>query len=335
MLEEKFAKYPGHPGVAHYLIHSYDAPPIASKGLVAARRYADIAPAAPHALHMPSHIFTRVGAWQESAATNKRSMEVAKAGNEPDEAYHAVDYMVYAYLQMGRDAEARRTIDDAMKVTGISARFIAPYAIAAMPARYAFERGAWQEGAKLQPSNSAYPFVEAITYFSRIVAAARSGDLAAARRDADQLEVQHKALLAAKNSYWATEVEIQRLAAAGWIAAGEGKSEEALKLMRAAADLEDRNEKHIVTPARVVPARELLGEMLLEMKQPDLALREFEASQLREPNRFRNYLGAARAAEMAGDNTKAAGYYQKLVALAKDADTVRPELVKARTVAQR
>ncbi len=335
VLETKFAKYPDHPGVAHYLIHSYDAPPIASKGLVAARRYAGIAPAAPHALHMPSHIFTRVGAWDESAATNKRSMEVAKAGNEPDEAYHAVDYMVYAYLQMGRDAEARRTIDDAMKVTGISARFVAPYAIAAMPARYAFERGAWQEGAQLQPSGSTYPFVEAITYFSRSVGAARSGDLAAAKRDADQLETQHKALLAAKNSYWATEVEVQRLAAAGWIAAGEGKSEEALKFMRAAADLEDKNEKHIVTPARVVPARELLGEMLLEMKQPDLALREFEASQTREPNRFRNYLGAARSAEMAGDSAKAAGYYQKLVALAKNADTMRPELVKAKTVAQR
>ena len=335
VLEDKFAKVPGHPGVAHYLIHSYDAPPIAAKGLVAARRYADIAPAAPHALHMPSHIFTRVGAWQESATTNKRSMEVAKAGNEPDEAFHAVDYMVYAYLQMGRDAEARRTIDDAMKIGGISPRFVAYYAIAAMPARYAFERGAWQEGAGLQPPGSAYPFVEAITYFSRSIGAARSGDLVAARRDADQLETQHKALLAAKNSYWATEVEIQRLAAAGWIAAGEGKAEDALKLMRAAADLEDKNEKHIVTPGRVVPARELLGEMLLELKQPDLALREFEASQAREPNRFRNYLGAARSAEMAGDTTKAAGYYQKLVALAKDADTMRPELVKAKAIVQR
>ena len=335
VLETKFAKYPGHPGVAHYLIHSYDAPPIAAKGLVAARRYADIAPAAPHALHMPSHIFTRVGAWQESATTNKRSMEVAKAGNEPDEAFHAVDYMVYAYLQMGRDAEARRTIDDAMKIGGISPRFVAYYAIAAMPARYAFERGAWQEGAALQPPGSSYPFVEAITYFSRSVGAARSGDLAAARKDADQLETQHKALLAAKNSYWATEVEIQRLAAAGWIAAGEGKAEDALKLMRAAADLEDKNEKHIVTPGRVVPARELLGEMLLELKQPDLALREFESSQAREPNRFRNVLGAARAAEMAGDGAKATGYYQRLLALAKDADTMRPELVKAKAIVQR
>ncbi len=335
ILEDEFRKYPGHPGVAHYLIHSYDAPPLAEKGLIAARRYAEIAPAAPHALHMPSHIFTRVGSWQESAATNVRSKDVAKAGGDADEAYHASDYMVYAYLQLARDAEARRAIDEAMKVDGISPRFTARYATAAMPARYAFERGAWQEAAKLQPLGSDYPFVEAITYFTRSVGEARSGDLAAARKDAEQLESLHKTLLAAKNTYWATEVEIQRLAATGWIALGEGKSEEGLRFMRAAADLEDRNEKHIVTPGRIVPARELLGEMLLELKQAEAALKEFEASQRREPNRFRNYLGAARAAEMAGDRAKAVAYYQKLVALAKDSDTARPELVSAKTLSQR
>src|SRR5437762_1084625 len=207
VLEAQFKKYPDHPGVAHYLIHSYDAPPIADKGLVAARRYAGIAPAAPHALHMPSHIFTRVGSWQESAVTNLRSREVAKGGSEPDEAYHAIDYMVYADLQLARDAEARRAIDEAMKVSGASSRFVAPYAIAAMPARYAFERGAWAEAAKLQPTSSTYPFGESITYFARSVGAARSGDLTSARKDAEQLEAFHKALLAAKNSYWATEVE--------------------------------------------------------------------------------------------------------------------------------
>jgi hypothetical protein len=335
ILEDEFRKYPDHPGVAHYLIHSYDAPPIAEKGLTAARRYASIAPAAPHAQHMPSHIFTRVGSWQESAAANMRSQEAARAGGEADEAYHAVDYMVYAYLQLARDADARRMMDEALRVAGTTPRFIAPYATASMPARYAFERGQWQEAAKLQPPGSAYPFVEAITVFARSVGAARSGDLAAARKDAELLEGFHKALLAAKNTYWATEVEIQRLAAAGWIALGEGKDEDALKFMRAAADLEDRNEKHIVTPGRVVPARELLGEMLLEAKQPEAALKEFEASQKREPNRYRNYLGAARAAEQAGDRAKTAAYYQKLVALAKDGDGTRPELAGAKKFAQR
>ena len=335
ILEEQFRKYPDHPGVAHYLIHSYDAPPIAGKGLVAARRYAGIAPDAPHALHMPSHIFTRVGAWQESAATNLRSREVARAGNEPDEAYHASDYLVYAYLQLARDADARRAIDEAMKVQGITPRFIAPYAIAAMPARYVFERGAWSEAAALRPLGSNYPFVEAITHFARSVGEARSGDLAAARADAERLQALQAALAAANNGYWATEVEVQRLAATAWIALGEGNADEALRGMRAAADLEDRNEKHIVTPGRIVPARELLGDMLLEAGQPAAALREFEASQQREPNRFRNYSGSARAAEMAGDRAKAAAYSKKLLELARDADSPRPELARARTLAQR
>ena len=335
ILEGQFRKYPDHPGVAHYLIHSYDAPPIADKGLVAARRYAGLAPDAPHALHMPSHIFTRVGACQESAATNLRSREVARAGNEPDEAYHASDYMVYAYLQLARDAEARRAIDEAMKVQGSTPRFVAPYAIAAMPARYVFERGAWSEAAALQPLGSSYPFVDSITYFARSVGASRSGDLAAARQDAAQLQTLQAALVAANNTYWATEVEVQRLAATGWIALREGKTDDALRLMRAAADLEDRSEKHIVTPGRIVPARELLGDMLLELKQPAAALAEFEASQLREPNRFRNYAGSARAAEMAGNRIKAAAYSRKLIELTQGSNSVRPELAIARTLAQR
>lgn len=337
ILEPQFAKHPDHPGVAHYLIHSYDAPPIAQYGLKAARHYADIAPSAPHALHMPSHIFTRVGAWEDSAATNKRSADAAKKGGEPDESYHASDYMAYAYLQLARDGDARRTIDEAIQVKGISpARNTAPYAIATMPARFAMERGAWRDAMQLQAQPTRFHYPEAITWFARGLGAIRSGDVGAAEKDAVNLTAQHEALVAEKNTYWANEVETQRLALAGWVALAHGKSDEALKLMRAAADNEDRSEKHIVTPGRIVPARELLGEMLLELKQPALALKEFEASQLREPNRFRGIDGAARAAQAAGDRQKADEYYKKLLDLAKNADGERPELVRAKAyLAQR
>jgi tetratricopeptide (TPR) repeat protein len=336
ILEKQFVKYPEHPGVAHYLIHSHDAPPIAKQGLPAARRYASIAPAAPHALHMPSHIFTRVGAWEDSVATNARAAAVAKKGGETDQAYHASDYSVYAYLQLARDGDAKREMEEALKVTGTSPAQAIPYSIAAMPARYAMERGAWREAMQLQPQPTKFLFTDAITYFARALGAARSGDTAAAGKDAEELARLHKALQDAKNNYWATEVEIQRLAVAGWIALAQGKTDDAQKFMRAAADLEDKNEKHIVTPGRIVPARELLGDMLLELKQPAQALMEFEASQVREPNRFRGYYGAARAAEAAGDRQKAADYYAKLVALTKNADTARPELARARAyLAQR
>jgi len=331
ILEKQFTRYPDHPGVAHYLIHSYDAPPIARQGLPAAKLYAGIAPAAPHALHMPSHIFTRVGAWTESAATNARSAEAAVAGGEPDEAYHASDYMAYAYLQLARDGDARRTIDAALRVTGTNpARPTAPYAAAAMPARYALERGAWREAMQLQAQPTKLLYPEAMTYFARALGAARSGDPDAADKDAEALAAAHKGLLAAKDNYWANEVEVQRFAAAAWIALARGRRDEALKLMRAAADNEDRSEKHIVTPGRVVPARELLGDMLMELKEPALALKEYEASQVREPNRFRGMYGAATAAEAAGDRQKAAAWFGKLAAQARDADGTRPELNRAK-----
>lgn len=330
ILEKLFLKYPEHPGVAHYLIHSYDAPPIAAQGLPAARRYASIAPAAPHALHMPSHIFTRVGAWEDSATTNLRAAEVAKKGGDLDQAYHASDYAVYAYMQLARDGDARQTMEDALKVSRANPALSIPYAIAAMPARYVMERGAWREAMQLQPQPTKFLFTDAITYFARALGAARSGETAAAEKDAEELARLHKALQDAKNNYWATEVEIQRLAVAGWIALAQGKSDDAVKFMRAAADLEDKNEKHIVTPGRIVPARELLGDMLLELKQPALALKEYEASQVREPNRFRGFYGAALAAEGSGDRRKAADYYAKLTDLAKKADSQRPELARAR-----
>lgn len=332
-LERQFNKHPEHPGVAHYLIHSYDAPPIASKGLPAARRYAAIAPDAPHALHMPAHIFTRVGAWQDSVDTNRRSADVAKKDSDGDSAFHAADYMVYAQLQLGRDQDARRVIDEFQSVGHTNAALLAwPYAAAAMPARMALERGNWAAAARLPVVPSRFPFADAITVFARTLGAARSGDAAAAEQEAERLAGIHKALVDARNNYWATEVEIQRLAAAAWIAHARKQADDALRLMRAAADLEDRNEKHIVTPGRVVPARELLGEMLLEQGQAAAALAEFELSQQREPNRLRGYIGAARAAEAAGDAAKARRYYGQLIELTRDADTPLPDVARARTV---
>ena len=198
-----------------------------------------------------------------------------------------------------------------------------------MPARYALERGEWREAMQLQPTPTKFHFPEAQTYFARALGAIRSGDVAAAEKDAENLAAEQKALLADKNAYWANEVEVQRLAIAGWIALAKGKPDDALKLMRSAADTEDRSEKHIVTPGRIVPARELLGEMLLELQQPALALKEFETSQQREPNRFRGLYGAARAAQAAGDRQKATDYFARLVALAKNAEGTRPELALA------
>jgi tetratricopeptide (TPR) repeat protein len=332
VLEKQFTKYPDHPGVAHYLIHSYDAPPIAAKGLDAARRYSKIAPDAPHALHMPSHIFTRVGAWEDSVALNRRSADVAVKDADGASAYHAADYMVYAQLQLGRDQAARRVMEEFKSADGAKlAQFAGPYGAVAMPARLALERGDWAAAAQLAPQAKAFAHCEAITSFSRALGAARKGDAAAAEQDAQKLEAQHKALVEAKNNYWAGEVEVQRLAAAAWIARAKGQNEEALKLMRAAADMEDRSEKHIVTPGRVVPARELLGEMLMELKQPAAALKEFEQSQVREPNRLRGYAGAAAAADAAGERDKARAHYAKLVELTRDADTTLPEVARAKT----
>ena len=336
ILEKQFTKYPDHPGVAHYLIHSYDASPIAQQGLPAARRYSSIAPSAPHALHMPSHIFTRVGAWADSAATNQRSALTARTGNEPDESLHASDYMVYAYLQLARDGEARKVIEDTQTVGGLNpARNTGPYALAAMSARYALERGDWSGAMTLQPQANKFLFTEALTRFARALGAARTGEPAAAEKEVQQLASLRDALKAAKNDYWATEVEVNRLGAAAWTALAQGRNDEALTLMRSAADIEDKSEKHIVTPGRIIPARELLGEMLLELKRPAEALKEFEASAQREPNRFRGLAGAAQAAAQAGDPGKARQYYARLVELAGNGDP-RPELARAKAyLAQR
>jgi tetratricopeptide (TPR) repeat protein len=331
ILEKQFAKHPDHPGVAHYLIHSYDAPPIAPQGVPAARRYAGIAPDAPHALHMPSHIFTRVGDWADSVATNRRSADAAKRSNDPDDALHALDYMAYAYLQQARDGDARKTWEEARGLSaGINpARATAYYALAAMPARIVVERGAWREAATLAPSPSNFPFTDAMPHFARALGAARSGDPAAAQKDVEQLTALRDRLNAAKNEYWATEVEVMRLTSLAWVALAQKRTDTALGLMREAADTEDRNEKNIVTPGRLLPARELLGDMLLELKRPAEALKEYEASQKREPSRYRGLYGAGQAAAQAGDRDKARQYFSKLIEVAGSGDS-RSETEAAR-----
>jgi len=330
ILEPQFKKHPHHPGVAHYLIHSYDYPPIAKKGLNAANRYAEIAPSAPHALHMPSHIFTRVGAWEASMATNRRSSGVSRAENEPNGGLHATDYMVYAYMQLARDNDANQALQDARRVTNINPNNpAAAYALAAMPARITLERGMWKEAAQLEPRSSKVRHTGALTHFARAVGAARSGDVAAAEKSVQELARIVDALKAAKDNYWATEVEVQRLSAAAWTAYAKGSPDEALTLMRSAADTEDKSGKHAVTPGRLLPARELLGEMLLEMKRPADALKDFEASEENDPNRFRGIYGAARAAAESGDNAKATRYFARLVELAGKGDA-RQEIDNAK-----
>jgi tetratricopeptide (TPR) repeat protein len=335
ILEKVFAEQPNHPGVAHYLIHSYDYPAIAAKGLPAARLYASIAPAAPHALHMPSHVFTRVGSWQESIDSNKASAAVA---DQPGR-LHAQDYMVYGYLQQAQDADAKRVMEEIRGVTQVNMKhpvvFAAGYGLTAIPARYALERGRWAEAAALTLPAAEFdwgrfPQAEAVTVFARGLGAARSGKPAAARQDIERLRTLHTALVAAKQTYWAGQVEIQGRIVAAWAARAEGKMDEALQTMRGAADTEDLSEKHIVSPGPIVPARELLGEMLLEAKRPAEALKEFEASQKKEPNRFRGFYGTARAAEMAGDRDKAALNYRELLALSQKADGERPEIQQAK-----
>jgi len=329
ILEKQFEKHPDHPGAAHYLIHSYDAPPIASKGLTAARRYADIAPDAPHALHMPSHIFTRVGYWKDSVATNARSAAAAKKDGEFEEQLHAMDYMTYANLQLGRDVEAKRIAAESPSVTGFNTlRFAGPYAQAAMPARYAVERADWKLAMTLEPRASGFPFTVALTRFARALGAARTANVDMAEKEIMELARLRDELKAARNDYWANEVEISRLGAAAWSALAQGRKDEALSLMQTAADTEDKSEKHIVTPGRLLPARELLGEMLLELNRPSDALREFETSHIREPNRFRGFYGAAVAAQKSRDQAKAKLYYTKVIELA-DKDRSRPEVGQA------
>jgi tetratricopeptide (TPR) repeat protein len=336
LLNEVLASEPEHPGVAHYLIHSFDYPALASLALPAARSYAKIAPSSPHALHMPSHIFTRLGLWQESIESNIASATAAKNHSAFKDEIHAMDYLAYAYLQTAQDRKARELTDAVYRMNKINdSVFQAAYALAAIPARYTLERRQWTEAAalKVPASNSPwnkFSYAEAILYFARSLGASRNGDTVSSGKDVEKLTSIQKALAEAKENYWATQVEIQRQAAAAWLAHAEGKNEEALKLMRSAADLEDTTEKHPVTPGAILPARELLGELLLDLREPGQALKEFEAALLVSPNRFNGLYGAAKAAELSGDRQKAATFYAKLTALAATSDGTRPELQAAK-----
>ena len=343
ILEPLFKEYPNHPGVAHYLIHTYDYAELAERGLPAARAYAKIAPSVPHALHMPSHIFSRVGAWGEMVEDNRASYLAAKRelsektlGVGTYDALHAMDYMVFGLLQQAKDKEAKQFVDEVAAIQKVNVEnFIAAYAFAAIPSRFALERGDWKQAAGLELSPAGlswnkFPQAEAILVFSRGLGAARSGNTAAARKDAERLQALRDSMTAAKIGYWAGQANIQFQAVNAWIALAEKRNDEAVKLMSAAAEAEEASDKHAVTPGNVATSRELLGEMLMALNRPEQAFVEFERSLKRDPNRLREIYGAARAAEASGDRETARDYYTRLLALTANHDTERPELTRAK-----
>ncbi|HEU5403040.1 MAG TPA: hypothetical protein VFU86_16910 [Terriglobales bacterium] len=305
ILEPLYKKYPDHPGLAHYIIHACDSTEMAHDGLQAARDYSKIAPSAPHALHMPSHIFTRLGYWDDSIQSNLASRAAARAHGDMGEELHAMDYLTYAYLQRGREADAAKIVADLRAMEGVDpADFKMGYAGIAMPVRYAIERRQWAEAAKIAPIDGVAPHVAAIAHWARALGLARSGHPEAA--DAEIAILQQLNEKARNGSpFWATQVHAQLLEAQAWTANARGNNDEAVKLLRTAADEEDSVEKLPVTPGPIVPAREQLGDLLLSLKRPKEALTEFEASLVQAPGRRGALTGAAEASEMAGEKAKA------------------------------
>jgi tetratricopeptide (TPR) repeat protein len=336
ILQPIFQRLPHHPGAAHYLIHCYDNPVLAERALPAARAYAKIAPASAHAHHMPSHIFTRVGSWDEAIASNARSAQVAAeaertstGGEARDQRLHAMDYLEYAYLQSGRVQKAKAVLDEMRALPPLSGvTMTGNYATEAIPARYALERGDWEAAKQLQPDASAVPWAQALTWLAVGVGGARSGDLARARQAEQALAALRDKTSEMKNPYWSKQVEVQRGEVAAWMAQQEGKKEDAVALLRSAAELEESMDKHAVTPGALTPAREMLAELLALQKQPQAALGEYQAVLKVAPNRFNALYGAATAAEAAGDPATAASYYRKLLQVAVGEE--RPELQAAR-----
>jgi tetratricopeptide (TPR) repeat protein len=332
LLEKLFEQNPQHPGVTHYLIHAYDFAPLAEKGIASARRYAGIAPAVPHARHMPSHIYSMVGLWEESIASNATALEV-----QPDY-YHASDFTVYAHLQLAQDAKADAMIRKSLATADRGDRpitFVNFTAKAAMPARYVLERADWTGAAALPMTPTQYPMADSLIRFTRGLGMARTGDLAGAKDEIEAMKALRATLQRADQSYWADRTEEQMLAVSAWVALKEGAGDQALRFMRAAADNEDGSLKHVAMENRLYPFRELLGELLLESGQPAAALNEFETALKQTPNRFRALWGAARAADSAGDRQKASEYFGKLVDLARNADTERQEIREAKAYLHR
>ena len=343
ILERIRVEMPDHPGVIHYIIHAYDSPPLAHLALPAARRYARVAPVVPHAQHMPSHIFTRLGLWEECIQSNEASAAAAKAYAQKirmkgvwDEQIHAMDYLIYAALQCAQDAKARSVLDELQSIHAVN--FESPkvaYPVIAIPARYALERRRWTEAAQLAAPDwlklDRFPWAEAMVCFARGVGAARSGQSAAAQPELEKIRAIHRTLIEKKLQDWALPTDILMQELAAWTAAAEGKHDEAVRLMTGAVDLEDLTEKLPLTPGPIVPSREQLGDLLLEAKDPSAALREFETSLRSSPNRFNGLYGAAKAAQANGDVDKARTYFAKLVAVCSHAEGDRPELAEAKT----
>lgn len=341
ILEKLFQQEPTHPGLAHYLIHAYDVPALAGRGLSAARSYAEIAPAAPHALHMPSHTFTRLGYWQESIDSNAAAAAAARRQGQTAEELHASDYETYAYLQSGQDRAAERIVrslpeiasrfDPKAVLVGAGPPAAGFFALAAIPARYALERQDWQHAEELTVRETPFPYTDAMTWFARGFGAARLGHREIAGEAATALERIQERLGKAQEAYWARQVEIQAIEIAAWSALAAGEKTEALRQMNRAAELEDGTEKSVVTPGPLSPARELLGAMLLEMNEPARALDQFEATLRKEPRRFHALYGAAHAAQLIGKREVARGYFRQLLEVCAKADQPgRVELRAAR-----
>src|SRR6266567_6693346 len=343
ILEKLWKKNPNHPGVVHYLIHSYDYPALTERGLAAARGYSSIAPWVPHALHMPSHIFTRLGMWEDSIAANRSSSEASRAyakmrhrdATEAEE-LHALDYMAYSYLQEGQDAKAKEVVDFAATVrkTNPELEFSAAYALAAIPSRYALERNAWSDAAALRvpalPHWSSFPFMEALIEYAHALGRAHTGDLDGAGKAIARMQQLRDATKDPKFDYFKQHLDLQMQAASAWVMYGEGKKDEAIEIFRRTANEEEVLGKHPVSPGALVPIREQLGSLLLELGRPKDAQREFEAALKIYPGRFRGLYGAALAAEQSGDKENAGRYYAKLAGQTAKSDASRNELKRIR-----